>query len=123
MADRARPSLAMHAVVIDCGEFEPLIAFWFAALGYVEWFPPHGQFAGIKPPERDGRLPVIFQKVHERKVVKNRVHIDFEAADRVAEVARLVALGATALEEHSLGEIRWTRVADPEGNEFCVAGS
>lgn len=122
MDDAARPSLAMHAVVIDCAEFEPLIAFWSSALGYVEWFPPHGGFAGIKPPVRDGRLAIIFQRVPEPKVLKNRVHIDFDAQDRLEEVDRLVALGATVIEEHSLGQNRWTRVADPEGNEFCVTG-
>lgn len=37
-----------------------------------------------------------------------------------AEVARLEALGAVRLAERSLGGYRWTVMADPEGNEFCV---
>ena len=37
-----------------------------------------------------------------------------------AEVERLVALGGSVVAEHSLGDFRWTIVADPEGNEFCV---
>jgi hypothetical protein len=29
----ALPALAMHAVVLDCAELEPLVRFWSAALG------------------------------------------------------------------------------------------
>ena len=52
---------------------------------------------------------------------KNRVHLDFHAADREAEIARLVGLGATRHDtRHEFG-IEWTVLTDPEGNEFCVA--
>jgi hypothetical protein len=118
------PDLAMHAVVLDCPETEPLVAFWSAALGYVTWFEPFGQFAGLKPPPDDPRrgLALIFQKVPEAKVVKNRAHVDYDAADRAAEVERLVGLGATIVREVDEGpEMRWTVMADPAGNEFCVA--
>jgi predicted enzyme related to lactoylglutathione lyase len=38
-------------------------------------------------------------------------------------VERLTALGAMFIAERSLGEVvRWTVMADPEGNEFCVSG-
>lgn len=114
-------TLRMHAVVIDCAAFEPLIRFWSAALDYIEWFPPSGQFAGIKPRVRDGRLAIIFQRVPEAKLVKNRVHVDYAAADRAAEVERLVALGATVVRELDENEGRWTIMADPADNEFCVA--
>jgi hypothetical protein len=114
-------ALQMHAIVIDCAAFEPLIRFWSAALDYVEWFPPSGQFAGIKPRVRDGRLAIIFQQVPEGKVGKNRLHVDYAASDRAAEVERLVGLGAAVLRELDENEGRWTILADPEGNEFCVA--
>ena len=120
MNDPMRP----HALVLDVGEFECPIAFWTAALGSVEWFPPWGQFAGIKPPVRDGRLAILFQQVPEPKVGKNRMHIDFEAHDMRTEVTRLTQLGARALAERSLGEgSLWTVMADPDGNEFCVVQS
>ena len=118
MSEPMRP----HALVLDVEEFEGPVAFWSAALGYVEWFPAHGQFAGIKPPVRDGRLAIIFQKVPEPKIVKNRMHVDFDHPDMAAEVARLTDLGARAIAERSLGPgSRWTVMADPFGNEFCVA--
>ena len=118
------PALAMHAVVLDCAEIEPLERFWAAALGYVRWFEPFGQFAGLRPPPGDPRrgLALIFQRVPEAKVVKNRAHVDYEAADRAAEVERLVGLGATLVREvDERPGLRWTVMADPAGNEFCVA--
>jgi hypothetical protein len=116
-------TLRMHAVVIDCAGLEGPIAFWSAALGYVDWFARQGQFAGITPPVPDGRLPIIFQLVPEPKVGKNRVHLDYETPNRPAEIARLVGLGAREIGEHSLGDARWTIMADPDGNEFCVVGA
>jgi hypothetical protein len=38
------------------------------------------------------------------------------------EVERLMGLGASFIAERSLASIRWTVMADPEGNEFCVSG-
>jgi len=118
------PALAMHAIVLDCAELEPLVRFWSAALGYVSSFAPFGQYAGVKPPPGDTRrgLPLIFQRVPEAKIVKNRVHVDCAAVDRAAEVERLVDLGAAVVRDLDEGPgMRWTILADPAGNEFCVA--
>ncbi|MGD9705193.1 MAG: VOC family protein [Acidimicrobiia bacterium] len=71
-----------------------------------------------------GRLPrMYFQLVPEPKSVKNRVHLDIHvgADERDAEVERLLALGATRLYEGHQGPHSWITMADPEGNEFCVA--
>ncbi len=64
-----------------------------------------------------------FQKVPDPTPGKNRVHLDFTASDVDAEVARLVAAGATETGRHSFGpDFRWVVLADPAGNAFCVAG-
>lgn len=58
----------------------------------------------------------------EAKTVKNRVHLDLAttSTDHQAElVARLKDLGAT-LADVGQGDVPWTVMADPEGNEFCV---
>lgn len=49
--------------------------------------------------------------------MKNRVHWDVILVD--ASVDALVAAGAAVVRpaDH---EIRWTVLADPEGNEFCA---
>jgi hypothetical protein len=62
----------------------------------------------------------FFISVPEVKATKNRVHVDFQAEDREAEVDRLVALGAKRFEDHEEGGHRWTTLLDVEGNEFCV---
>ena len=65
---------------------------------------------------------LLFQRVPEKKTVKNRLHIDVHAAPgrRDAEVARLEGLGATVLRRVAEQGGEWTVMADPEGNEFCV---
>jgi predicted enzyme related to lactoylglutathione lyase len=119
-------SLRQTEVVIDCADHDTVVGFWTAALGW-ERRDVNEQYVALAPSaaERDAAgprsLPLLFQKVPEPKVAKNRVHFDFQADDMMAEVARLTGLGATVLAEHSLGDFRWTVLADPEGNEFCVA--
>ncbi|MFC3504146.1 VOC family protein [Micromonospora krabiensis] len=58
----------------------------------------------------------------EPKTVKNRVHVDL-ATTSVEHQAELVAhlrdLGATPA-DIGQGDVPWTVLADPEGNEFCV---
>jgi glyoxalase superfamily protein len=75
--------------------------------------------AAISRPE--GRR-IYFQAVPEAKSGKNRVHLDLRpaAADVDARIAELVARGATVLHTGQQGPHRWTTLADPEGNEFCV---
>jgi predicted enzyme related to lactoylglutathione lyase len=56
------------------------------------------------------------------KIAKNRVHLDLaatSAAHQAEIVARLTGLGAT-LADIGQGDVPWTVMADPEGNEFCV---
>jgi hypothetical protein len=78
--------------------------------------------AAINSPDPN-RPRVLFQEVPEGKTVKNRMHLDLRvgAERREAEVARLVAAGATELHRASQGPHEWATLADPEGNEFCVS--
>lgn len=82
--------------------------------------------------EAEGQPRIFFQRVQEPKAGKNRVHVDLlggggpsvpldEQHRRVAaEVARLEALGATRVDEHTDLGVHWVTMRDPEGNEFCV---
>lgn len=115
-------SLRVTEVVIDCADHGRAVDFWAAALGY-ERRAVNEQYVALVPPKVEaGRPPLLFQKVPEAKVVKNRVHLDFRAESVADEVARLVGLGATVLAERRLGDFAWTVLVDPEGNEFCVSG-
>jgi len=122
----------IHDVVIDCAHPASLARFWAAVLDDYEVAPyDDAELArlrskGINAPEDDPTVLVeagpgvrprlFFQLVPESKVVKNRVHLDLTAGDPEAEVARLVALGASVVARYD-GR---TTLTDPAGNEFCV---
>ena len=114
-------SLRVLEVVMDCADHGAVVDFWAAALEY-ERREVNDQYVSLVPRERaPGRPPILFQKVPEPKTVKNRVHLDLSSEVMADEVVRLVSLGATVIAERSLGQLTWTVMADPEGNEFCVS--
>ena len=110
-------ALVAGMVTIDCKEPAALVPFWTAALDFqivADWDGAYVVLAGEIGPR------ISLQRVPEPRVGKNRVHLDLAADDRLAEVDRLVGLGATVIEEHSVPGMVWTVLTDPEGNEFCV---
>lgn len=74
-------------------------------------------------PERGARRRIVFQLVPEPKTVKNRTHLDiWVGKDNVeTELERLTKLGATYLHHGQQGPHNWITIADPEGNELCLA--
>jgi len=54
---------------------------------------------------------------------RNRLHFDIRvgAENHPEVVAMLIARGATKLWDGRQGPSTWVTMADPEGNEFCVA--
>jgi hypothetical protein len=117
-------SLQVGEIVIDCADHGVVVDFWLAALGDYTRHDENEQYVAIVPSERGiGRPVILFQKVPEPKVVKNRVHLDLRGESMESEVARLTMLGARFVAERTLGDrLRWTVLEDPEGNEFCVSG-
>lgn len=133
-------------LTLDCADATTLAEFWKLALGYEDEPPPapfttreqwlqqfdlpeddDGDGAWLHDPAGIGpRLSIL--PVPEPKTAKNRLHLDLRVggsgttAERwsriTAEVARLTAAGASTLhvfQDHHVV------MADPEGNEFCVA--
>jgi predicted enzyme related to lactoylglutathione lyase len=113
-------------VNIDCADLDRMVAFYTAALGYVAHGSSGVTYRSVIP-AAGGRGPkIVFQKVPEAKVGKNRVHLDLIVGDVIeAEAARFVALGARRLSAEPIGddECRWIVMADPEGNELCLCTS
>jgi predicted enzyme related to lactoylglutathione lyase len=104
-------------VTFDAADPPRLAAFWSAALGQpIAQAEPH--FALLARNAQG--IQYLFIKVPEGKTAKNRMHVDFHTDDLEAEVARLVALGATEQAAHHEQGVVWRVLADPEGNEFCV---
>ncbi len=117
-------SLAVFSITVDCTDAIVVGSFWAAALGRsldTEPMPPSAFFTSIGRSDPAATSVMMFIGVPEAKVTKNRVHLDLQADDRAAEVERLRALGATVVHEKDEWGTRWTTMADPEGNEFCVA--
>lgn len=115
-------TLELVHVIIDCAEPERVAAFWSDALDRPVDAGGNGFFVSIgrQQPAR-GQVAWFFLRVPEAKSTKNRVHVDLNATDRVAEVARLVDLGARVIADHDEWGTRWTVLRDVENNEFCVA--
>lgn len=62
---------------------------------------------------------LAFIAVDEARPGKNRLHLDLDPDDYEAEVARVTSLGATPA-DIGQGDVPWTVLRDPEGNEFCI---
>ena len=125
----------IHDLVFDCHRPSSLARFWAGALDAYEIAPYDDaeierlREMGIDDIEDDpsvlleapgADLRLCFQLVPEPKAVKNRVHLDLRCDDAKAETARLVALGARVLSTTGPSP-DWVVLADPEGNEFCLA--
>ena len=113
-------SLEWEQVVVDAADPVALGRWWASALGWVVTIDTADEFE-IRP-SADEIPGLIFGPVPEPKTIKNRLHLDFRPDDQVAEVDRLLALGARRV-DIGQGEQTWVVLADPEGNEFCVLGT
>ncbi|MFD2768222.1 VOC family protein [Micromonospora eburnea] len=106
-----------ESLTVDALDPSRLAHWWAEALGY--------QVVSEKPDEVEirpapDRLPgIVFVPVDRTKETKNRLHLDLRPDDQEAEVERLVDMGARHVDVGQ-GEVGWTVLADPEGNEFCV---
>ena len=114
--------IRIQCVVVDAGDPERLARFWSEAIGWRITYESDDEWA-VEAPEGSPAIGVapdiLFVKVPDRKLSKNRLHLDLRPADQQAEVDRLIALGA-APADIGQGDTRWVVLADPEGNEFCV---
>ncbi|HTX96194.1 MAG TPA: VOC family protein [Mycobacterium sp.] len=113
-------ALNLEMVTFDCRDPAKLAGWWAEQFGGRAQELLANEFTAVTLPEGP-RLG--FQKVPDPTPGKNRVHLDFSAADVDAEVSRLAAAGASEVGRHQFGEnFRWVVLADPEGNVFCVVG-
>jgi len=110
-------SLEWEQVVVDALDPVALGRWWHEALSWIIVNDDPAEFE-IRP-QADWLPGLIFEPVDEHKQIKNRPHLDFRPDDQDAEVARLIALGASRVDVEQ-GHVSWVVLADPEGNEFCV---
>ncbi|MCT9075432.1 VOC family protein [Streptomyces fulvoviolaceus] len=107
---------------IDCADAYELAGFWSRVLDQ----PLHEDDNPGDPMALIEAAGLLFVTVPDAKTVKNRLHLDLQPQDRTRdeEVDRLLALGATLLDDRRNEDgTGWAVLADPEGNEFCVERS
>jgi predicted enzyme related to lactoylglutathione lyase len=94
------------AILIDCdaADIDAAARFWAQALGR----PVDAEHPGSRGNYRMLATPRVS---HE-----SRVHLDIEADDIPAELARLEKLGATVVERLE----RWVVMQAPTGQRFCI---
>jgi Glyoxalase-like domain len=144
------PMAATFQVTFDCANPAALARFWAEVLGYILQPPPpgydtweaFGETIGMPPDAKDWISAVVdpdgvgprllFMRVPEGKSVKNRVHLDvhvvppgtaMEERRQTLEARATELTGAGAREVARVEEFGqyWIVMADPEGNEFCIA--
>ena len=101
--------------IIDCNteDLDAAAEFWAAALGCPAKAPDNpgeGIYIGLETAPGDPYFEV--QKVDHA----SRIHLDIEADDIPAEVARLEGLGARRIEAIK----SWVVMEAPTGQRFCV---
>jgi hypothetical protein len=104
-------------LVVDCADPEATAGWWAARTGATVRRREGVPWVWLEDVPGFPYAYWVFGPVPEPKTVKNRVHWDVHLRD--ASVPDLVAAGATVLRLPD-AEIRWTVLADPEGNEFCA---
>ncbi|MCA0181266.1 MAG: VOC family protein [Actinobacteria bacterium] len=106
--------LRIGALVLHVSDRERAGTFWSEALGY-----DRGDNPDFLTPRATGGPRLHLDD-------SDRTHLDLwtdSAAEQSAEVARLVALGATRVEWDYPEDADFVVLADPDGNLFCVIDS
>lgn len=116
------PRITLGALNMEARNPAALAEFWAAVTGAA---PEPGGDSVYLAPQGPGGFGMFFQPETAPRPEHQASHLDLTVpwGEREAEVARLIELGASfrwdVLDEFP--HVRWTTLADPEGNLFCVA--
>ena len=122
-------SLRIQCITVDAHDPRALAEFWAEVLGWtlgedgddIGWWIEReaGELKTIGSPD------ILFLRVPDSKIIKNRLHLDLRPDNQDAEVARLEKLGAKRIEigQSTDSDTTWIVMSDPEGNEFCILKS
>ena len=119
-------ALSLQCLTVDAHNPKAQAEFWAEVLGWS--IGEDGDEIGywiereLNDPNKIGFPDILFLKVPDEKVIKNRLHLDLRPDNQEAEVARLEKLGAKRIEigQSIDADTTWVVMADLEGNEFCV---
>jgi predicted enzyme related to lactoylglutathione lyase len=103
---------------LDCVDLGVTTAFWTWVLGLdVTYENANIRFLGLP----DGPPIMCLQQVEEPRSGKNRMHLDLLVDDLDEMSEQVQQRGGDLLAgPHDNPAGRWSVMADPEGNEFCL---
>lgn len=117
--------LTIGTVVLTVENIARAGAFWRAALGYVDRRAPTDGWVILDPPHKTRwDMPgasIALSVTGYPQHYPPRIHLDLYADDQLAEVNRLLGLGAREVDWDEYPEdADWVVLEDTEGNRFCV---
>ena len=112
--------MKIGSIVINCYEFDRMLAFWQQALLDVPREPAKGGWVVLRNPEGRGPNISLKQVQEKRSGKRSRLHLDLYASNRGAEVERLLRVGATRCPWRYGPNSDFVVLADPDDNLFCV---
>jgi predicted enzyme related to lactoylglutathione lyase len=112
----------LTALVVAATKPAALARFWSALLGWCVAAESPNE-AVVQAPADDGwDLDLVFAAAAVPKTSQNRIHLDLSSSsgrNQRETAERAMSLGARTV-DIGQGDVPWTVLADPEGNEFCV---
>ncbi|MGI0090362.1 MAG: VOC family protein [Nitrososphaerales archaeon] len=115
-----KSDLKIGSVVIDCINFDKMLAFWKEALHYVAREPASEDWVILRDPDGRNVNVSLNQDSEKLKGRKNCLHFDLYAYDQEAEVERLLKIGAVRHLQTYEPNDDFIVLEDPDGNLFCV---
>ncbi|MEU3986405.1 VOC family protein [Streptomyces sp. NPDC026672] len=115
------PEISLAAINIRAADTAALADFWAGVTGAT---PSVNGDSAYLPPAGPHGFGIFFAPLEGPRPETQVVHVDLNvpSGTRAAEVERIIGLGAVHRWDNltEFAHIRWTTLADPEGNLFCV---
>ncbi|MGV1006011.1 MAG: VOC family protein, partial [Candidatus Nanopelagicales bacterium] len=110
--------LSLGMITTDSTDPLPLARWWAERFSGQVIDEGGGWFVRVQIP---GAM-LAFQKVLDPTPGKNKIHVDLTTDDDLDATAQeLLSAGASLVGERSMDGFRWFTLADPQGNQFCLA--
>lgn len=115
---------ALLGISYDCTDAARVADFWAQVLDRPLDDGASKEFASIGiTTAGSGSAVWMFHRVPERKIAKNRVHVDLVSDSLDKAISHAVDCGATRVGDFDENGFQWSTLADPEGNEFDIVAA